>query len=98
MSFTVKEPQTLETALLQAAAANARRRAEVLCAASGVKLGALRSIDYDFHDLPLRSQTTMDAAGGPMLTAKRAMAENLRPQDLRLEDSAVFTWEIQESS
>ena len=29
-----------------------------------------------------------------MLMAKRAMAESLRPQDIDLEDSAVFVWEI----
>ena len=95
VSFTVKHPETLEAELLKAAAANARSRAEILCAASGVRLGELQSVSYDFHSLPFRSQTTMDAAGAaPMLMAKRSMAESLRPQDMDLEDSAVFVWEI----
>ena len=94
VSFTVRHPEKLEAELLRAAAANARTRAEVLCAASGRKLGELLRIDQDFHPLTFRSATAVNDAGAPMLMAKRSMAENLRPRDLDLEDSAVFTWEI----
>ena len=97
VSFTVKSPEALQTALLENAAGNAKTRAEILCRASGVRLGELQQIEYDFSHLSFRSDTMMEMeCAAPMLAgqAKRSMANNLRPQDIDLQDSAVFVWEI----
>lgn len=96
--FTVREPEKLEAELLRAAAESARARAEVLCAAAGRRLGELQRIDYDVNRLDFRSETVMEMedcaaqmAGG--VRAKRLSA-NFRPQDVDLQDTAVFVWEI----
>ncbi len=97
VNFTVKEPEKLEEALLQSAAENAKKRAEVLCRASGVKMGELQRIDYEFGHLNFRSETmmTMEDCAVPALgAAKRSMAANLRPKDIELQETAVFMWEI----
>ena len=96
VSFTVREPERLENELLKNAAAHARSRAEVLCAASEVRLGELQRIEYDFRHLDFRSDTVMDMAeSAPMLAkSKRSVAVNFRPEDIELQDSAVFVWEI----
>lgn len=97
VSFTVKSPEELQTALLENAAENAKQRAQILCRASGVRLGELQKIEYDFSHLNFRSNTMMDMeCAAPMMAAqaKRSMANNLRPQDIDLQDSAVFVWEI----
>ena len=95
VTFTVGQPDRLQRELLENAAAHARSRAEILCKASGVRLGELQKIEYDFGHLDLRSDTVMDMGGAPMVaTAKRSVAVNFRPEDINLQDSAVFVWEI----
>lgn len=96
--FTVREPEKLEAELLRSAAEGARARAEILCAAAGKSLGELQRIDYDLSHLDFRSETMMDmdealpmAANGK---AKRSFAASLRPQDIDLQDTAVFVWEL----
>ena len=41
VSFTVKQPELLQAQLLENAAESARTRAEILCRASGMRLGEL---------------------------------------------------------
>ena len=48
LSLKTKDPSAVNEALLTSAAANAKRKAEVLCAASGVSLGDLVNIDYNW--------------------------------------------------
>ena len=95
VSFTVRNPEKLDEALLQAAGESARLRAEALCKAAGVTLGELQRIDYDFHQLNYGSQTEMVMDSAPRMAMKaRMMAVNLKPADIELQDSAVFVWEI----
>ena len=99
--FTLREPEKLETELLRSAAENAKARAEVLCAASGCRLGELQKIDYDLNHLNFHSETVMEMedctaplmANGAM-KARRSFGSALRPQDIDLRDTAVFVWEI----
>lgn len=98
LHFTLEEPEPLQAELLRSAARNARARAELLAAASGRSLGELQRIDYDLSRLDFNSQTLMDMgelpmAGGGAMTAKRSFAA-LRPQDVQLQDTAVFVWEL----
>ena len=48
IAFTVKDPSQVNEALLENAALNAKKKAEVLCRSSGVKLGELLGIDYNW--------------------------------------------------
>ncbi len=92
--FTVRDPEALRDRLLNEAAAHARSRAETLCAASGVRLGTLLRIEYDRGDRPLYSDTSCTMAfGGAMLRA--AKAADIAPEDIRLDDTAVFVWAIE---
>ena len=98
--FTVREPEKLEAALLRSAAESAKSRAELLCAAAGKSLGELQRIDYDVSRLNFQSETMMDLAAEcamPQMAggmAKRSLGASLRPQDVDLQDTAVFVWEI----
>jgi uncharacterized protein YggE len=95
VAFTVRNPELLDAELLQSAGESARLRAEALCKAAKVQLGELQKIDYDFRHLNYNSATEMVMDGGPRLAkASRAMAVNLNPADIELQDSAVFMWEI----
>ena len=55
--FSVKDSEKLKDDILRSAAENARRRAEILCEASGASLGALLSIHYSWDELSIYSST-----------------------------------------
>lgn len=99
LAFTVKEPNAIKEELLRHAADNARQKAEILCAASGVKLGTLLNIDYNWKDVHVYSNTrymlaekSRGVAVPAMLANKRAI--DIEPEDIELNDSATFVWEI----
>lgn len=90
--FTIKEPTEVKEALLKAAANNAHRQAQVLCAAAGVSLGDLLTINYSWGEISLISDTDfrlMERA--PAMMAKTI---DFEPADIELTDSATFVWAI----
>ena len=95
ISFTVQDPEAVRAALLEDAARNAREKAEILCRATGVTLGALLRIDYNLGRNDFRSGTdvVVDEAM-PMLAKRAAVNLSFQPEDIRAEDSASFVWSI----
>lgn len=94
ISFTVKNPEGVNALILQDAAANARQKAEILCAASGVKLGKLLTIDYNWAEVDFVSRTTYNY-GDCMVKAAAPSAVEIDPDDIKASDSAAFVWEIE---
>ena len=93
IKFTVKDPEKISAELLRSATENARQKAEILCEASGAKLGTLIKIDYDWTDINVYSASayTMDMERG--VVAAGAVPE-FEPEDIKSSDSAAFIWEI----
>lgn len=89
--FTVADPSSLSDELLRSAAGSARQKAEVLAAASGVRLGQLVKVWYSWGDRDFTSPTAF-AVGNGLLRAKASMA--FTPENIDLTDQATFTWEI----
>lgn len=94
ISFTVKDPEKVSEEMLKSAAANARRNAEILCVASGVTLGELVSIKYDWGEVEFSSPTVF-SAGREMLRC--ASVPEIEPEDIKSTDTATFVWEIKEN-
>ena len=94
IAFTVKNPENVSAALLRSATENARNKAEVLCKASGVKLGELLSINYDWTDISFVSASTY-AMNEQMRGVAVASVPEFEPEDIRTSDSATFVWEIE---
>lgn len=92
IDFTVKNTDKLRDELLKNAVANARKKAELLCGAAGVTLGALVSIDYSSDNLVPGCETsyTVDAKCA-RLTASRAV--NTVPEDIVITDNVQIIWE-----
>ncbi len=94
--FTVKDSDAVIERVLQDAAERAAEKAEILCAASGVRRGALVGIEYGSRGAELYSQTEC----APMLrmakaSANGAMADmDIVPEDIRTEETVTFIWEI----
>lgn len=93
IQFTVKDPEKISAELLRSATENARQKAEILCEASGAKLGTLIKIDYDWTDINVYSASayTMEMERG--VAAAGAVPE-FEPEDIKSSDSAAFIWEI----
>lgn len=90
--FTVKNPESVKAELLKSAAKNAREKAEILAEASGVTLGELLAINYDWTEVRFASETRYCRAYGADMVAD-AMPE-FNPEDIESSDSAAFVWEI----
>ena len=93
IDFTVKDSSAVSGELLKAAVKNAREKAEILCAASGAKLGELLSIDYNWGELHLYSATDYDVEGKCMMLGA-ADDMDIEPEEIKARDTATFAWEI----
>ena len=95
ITFTVKDPSAVNKELLKPATINAREKAEVLCEASGVELGSLLTIDYNWGELNIVSRTDYMLEERAMAMPMRAMADmDIQPDDIDVSDTATFVWEI----
>ena len=93
IDFTVKDSSAVSGELLKAAVKNAREKAEILCAASGAKLGGLLSIDYNWGELHLYSATDYDVEGKCMMSGA-ADDMDIEPEEIKARDTATFAWAI----
>ncbi|MBR4205511.1 MAG: SIMPL domain-containing protein [Clostridia bacterium] len=94
--FTMEDPEALRRSVLEAAAEDARRKAEILAEASGVKLAKLLTIEYNWHNNVVQSETVMAADNAVMpRLAKAAFGASVTPDDIVLTDSAGYVWEIE---
>ena len=103
ITFTVKDEEAVKDELLKSAGSNARRRAEILCESAGGKLGCLVTVNYNWNDISLLSPTRFDSINQTTsllgeLTAPAppsfTPAQSFTPDDIELNDSALFVWEI----
>lgn len=95
ISFTVKDPSAVSKELLKSATVNAKAKAEILCEASGVELGQLLSIDYNWGELNIVSRTDYMLEEKCMAMPMGALADmDIEPDDIDVNDTATFVWEI----
>lgn len=92
VDFTIKDPNEIKDELLKSAAANARSKAQILCEASGVTLGDLMSINYSWGEISVVSKTNFVLNEAPPILAAKSI--DFVPDDIDLNDSATFVWEI----
>lgn len=91
--FTVKDVDGLKDEIIRSACENAMRSARVLAQAMGVELGELESISYVRNVINVYSDTSYRAFGVLAEVADYS-APQFTPDDIDLEDSAVFVWKI----
>lgn len=94
ISFTVKDQNAVSEELLKSACQDAKRKANILCEASGYRLGQLLKIDYNWSEVYYESRTEFDA---PSFLRQRYFCEediDIEPEDIDASDSAEFIWEI----
>lgn len=96
ISFTVKDQTKISDEVLKLSCEDAKRKAEILCHASGYSLGALLKIDYNWNESYFESRTRYENTA--MFARHKIFlnedADNIEPEDIEVSDSAVFIWEI----
>ncbi|MCH3964466.1 MAG: SIMPL domain-containing protein [Clostridium sp.] len=93
IQFSVKDKSAISEKLLVSAAENAKHKAEVLAKASGVTLGDLIGIDYDWGELHLYSQTKYEVEENCM-TVQSSYAPDIEPDNIEVSDTVLFSWKI----
>lgn len=95
ISFTVKDPTAVNSELLRSATINAKEKAKILCEASGVELGELLSIDYNWGELNIVSHTDYMLEEKCLAMPSSSLADiDIEPDDIDVRDTATFIWEI----
>ncbi len=96
ISFTVKDPTAIKEEMLRLAVENAKRKAEILCDAAGKQLGDLLSIDYNWGELNVYSDTRYGmedrCLAAPMM--EKCAEIDIEPDDIDVSDTVTFVWEI----
>ncbi len=96
--FTVKNPSAVNKELLRSATVNAREKAQILCEASGVELGELLSIDYNWGELNIVSHTDYMLEEKCMALPVGGLADmDIEPDDIDVNDTAAFVWAIKQT-
>ena len=93
IQFTVKDKDAAADELLKDAAENAKHKAEILTSSSGVKLGQLVSVDYNWGEMNLYSATEC-AMDRKCLSMANGAAMSFEPDDINLSENVNFVWEI----
>ena len=93
IAFTVKDATAINEEMLRSATINAKRKAEILCEASGAKLGNLIAIDYNWGELDIYSHTRFDCCE-EALAPMKACSIDIDPDDIDVSDTATFVWEL----
>ena len=94
IAFIVKDKTAINDEMLRSATTNARRKAEVLCEASGAKLGELLAIDYNWGEINVYSNTRYDIEDECLCMKAACAPIEIEPEDINVSDSATFIWEI----
>lgn len=92
--FTIKNPKELNEELLKSAATNASEKAKILCEATGVKLGDLVNIDYNWHDLNTYSNTNYHLEKRCLAASTMQNNIDITPDDINFSEEVTFIWEI----
>ena len=92
VAFTIKDATAINEEMLRTATANAKRKAEILCEASGVTMGDLIAIDYNWGELDIYSHTRYDCCEDSMPLMAKSI--DIDPEDIDVSDTATFVWEI----
>lgn len=90
IAFTIKDTEDFNDRLLKSAAKDAKHKAKILCAASGVKLGQLLDINYSPEAFEAQ-ETIVCGACAPI----EKNSFDLQPDELTASIGVDFLWEIE---
>lgn len=94
IAFSLKDTAAVSAELLENAVKNAREKASVLAKASGVNLGEIISIDYNWGELYLNSNTEYADNLRCFSACADEVSVDIEPEDINANDSVTVVWSI----
>jgi hypothetical protein len=99
VDFTLKNVESVSQRLIENMAKDAYNKAKILCESAQAQIGKLLSVDYKWNDIssfkPVGETTVLEDMT-PFLAAEPIPAQPMfKPKSIRLEESAIFVWEIE---
>ena len=91
IAFAVKDAAAFSDKILQSAAEDAKRKAKILCAASGVKLGKLLQINYAWDEIEIHHERILYSN----CAAVEKNSFDFAPEEIKASDTVDFLWEIE---
>ena len=96
IEYTVKDEEEAKSKLLEKAVQDSKRKAEILCSASGVELGDIVTIDYSWGEMRFLSETSNDICCCESDYKMMPMgAMDIEPDDIDISDTVTVIWEIE---
>ena len=93
ISFTIKDTNAISEKLLESAVENAKQKAIILTRASGVTLGTIQRIDYNWSEHHYYSQT--DYRFNDVVCEEiGSYSMNIEPEEINIRDTATIVWSI----
>ena len=96
ISYFCSDVETIKNQLLELAIKDAKKKAELLTSASGVKLCEILDIDYSWINVTLESDDMKICSAGALedCCAKSAYDVDFEPDDISTSDSVRITFRI----
>ena len=95
LSYALRDPESAKAALLEAAVTDARRKADILASAAGVKLGKLLQVDYSMAEPALETPRMAKAMLSRNGMESASFDMDLQPDDIRAQDTVTLLWEME---
>lgn len=98
IEYTIKDEEEAKSKLLEKAVKDSKRKAEILCGASDVRLGELVTIDYSWGEMRFLSETSNNICCRGADDRMMALgAVDIEPDDIDISDTVTVVWEIEDS-
>ncbi len=95
IEYTVKNPESAKNRLLALAVKDSEKKAKILAKAAGKTLGDVLFMDYSWGQMNLSVRPMMNfAREKSMAMCEDAIAVNVTPEDIRIEDTVTVLWEL----
>jgi uncharacterized protein len=94
LTFLVSDVEGMRQTVLAEAITNARRRAETIASAAGLKLGAIHNITHGYVEIRIESEPR-DISGVRESVRCASIGDDISPDDLQADDTVTVVWQIE---
>jgi len=94
VKFSIADKNSICEELLKNATENAKRKAEILCESSGVTLGEIVNINYNWGEVKLFSDTEYDDDFLTDRICSTPVSIHIDPEEIKNSDSVTLVWSI----
>lgn len=98
IDYYVSDPETAKNELLARAVKDAKSKADIIAAASGVRLGKITYIDYSWGEIRLDYEPVKKLNSIVMYESQSVGSTynmDMEPDDIEASDTVTITWEIE---